>query len=192
MIDARLSVLQAYGDLPRKFTVAEGRNDLYRAWDRYCSLVVVRQVPSAMTHPHVSTLTSAVAASALIVAGCIDPFAGPDFVTKRGLISDPVQLFHPDTLQVGTQGTVTVITHGNGCVRAGPTRLAVDDTRAIVEPYDSVRVGADVVCNDILREFTHTVGVVFAAPGTKTLRVIGRRLPDETEITIDREITVVP
>lgn len=135
----------------------------------------------------------------LIAAAAILPLAAvacaDDFVEVRGVLehyADTVRLELPDHLDAGFPAAVTVWTYGNPvCDRVGPTYHAVDGMLVVIEPYDLVRSpSAGRSCPDIVGAFEHTVHVELSQTGTATVRVIGRRMPGDAIITVERELGV--
>jgi hypothetical protein len=112
---------------------------------------------------------------------------------RRGVIEfydDPIVIEHPDTLALGSTGSVAVRTYGGGCVRQGMSEVTIDGLTAVIEPFDSVHVAAQVVCTSELRLFRHVVAVPFTERGTAILRIVGLSQPDDHDITVTRLVVV--
>ena len=117
---------------------------------------------------------------------------GPEWKVQRGVIkhyADPVVLQLADSTTIGTPTIVAVVTYGGGCVRRGFVKAEVDGLTAIVEPYDSVLVRAEV-CSLELKQFWHEVSLQFRQRGTATLRLTGREEPTGRVFTVTRSVEV--
>jgi hypothetical protein len=128
------------------------------------------------------------AGAAALLAGCsvLDPVGGE----QPGIIdpSSPGTVTLPATAQRGEPFTVTVITHGGGCLSQGPTRVSIRGTTAEVRPYD-VHSGGNVCPADV-QLYEHTAALRFDQPGTATVRVHGRGMPDGEMVVITRTVTI--
>ncbi len=94
----------------------------------------------------------------------------------------------PATVSAGDEVELVVATYGGGCTESRD--LDVDQTAALVvlTPYDATYVpppsDPPAACPDLLQRLEHRVRVSFASAGTKTVRVVGRRIgPAEDELT---------
>lgn len=132
--------------------------------------------------------TLASLAAAALLAGC--SVLGPDGREQPGIIdpSSPATVTVPAAAQRGEPFTVTVITHGGGCLSQGPTRVRIAGTTADVRPYD-VHSGGNVCPADV-QMYEHTATLRFDQPGTATVRVHGRRIPDGDMAVITRTVTI--
>jgi|GEM_PF-2447770 len=101
-----------------------------------------------------------------------------------GFHEEPAPFEAPDTVDEGQTFTVSVRTWGGGCVGRGPTRVNRDGSTVRIEPID-IEVVAEV-CTAGLARFLHTADVTLDSPGTATLRVVGRRLPGDEVVTLER------
>ncbi len=117
----------------------------------------------------------------------------PRLEARRGVIQffeDTVRITLPDTVSANVAANISVLTHGGGCISQGETRVSVDGLLAVIEPFDSIVVGDDLVCTLELRVFTHTVLLQFGQTGIATARVIGIREPGGDTISVDRTFVV--
>lgn len=128
------------------------------------------------------------AVGAALLAGCsvLDPDGGE----RPGIIdpSSPGTVTVPAAAQRGEPFTVTVITHGGGCLSRGPTRVRMLGDTAEVRPYD-VHNGGDVCPGDV-QLYEHTATLRFDQPGTATVRVHGRGIPDGEMVVITRTVAI--
>jgi hypothetical protein len=127
-------------------------------------------------------------AAAAVLAGC--SVLGPDGREQPGIIdpSSPGAVTVPATAQRGEPFTVTVITHGGGCLQQGPTRVRVRGSTAEVRPYDVHNGGR--ICPADVQLYEHTAALRFDEPGTATVRVHGRGMPDGGMAVITRTVTI--
>lgn len=126
----------------------------------------------------------------LSAAACAD-----EFIEVRGVLEhygDTVHLELPDHLDAGVPAAITVWTYGNPfCDRKGPIYLSVDGLLVVIEPYDLVPApSSGKACPDVVGPFVHTVHVEVSQTGAATSRVIGRRQPDDTIMTVERPLSV--
>jgi hypothetical protein len=130
------------------------------------------------------------AAAAAVLSGC--SVTGPDGGEKPGIIEtrpgSAEQVTVPATAPRGEPFTVTVITHGGGCLSQGPTRVRIHGTTAEVRPYD-VDNGSDICTADV-EMYEHTATLRFDQPGTATVRVHGRQLPGGDAVVVTRTVTI--
>lgn len=127
-------------------------------------------------------------AAAAVLAAC--SVLGPEGREQPGIIdpSSPQAVTVPATAQRGQPFTVTVITHGGGCLSQGPTRVRILGTTAEVRPYD-VHSGGNVCPADV-QLYEHTATLRFDEAGTATVRVHGRAIPDGDMAVITRTVTI--
>jgi hypothetical protein len=131
-------------------------------------------------------------APVVAISCAIWPSESNEWELRRGIVEfygDPVVIEHADTFALGASGSVAVRTYGDGCIRQGVTEVAVNGLTAVIEPFDSVHVAAQV-CTDELRLFRHVVAVRFTERGTATLRVVGMSRPADDDITVTRHVVV--
>ena len=104
----------------------------------------------------------------------------------------PVDIQTPATASVGGPITLTFYTVGGGCTRTGPTSTAVDGLVAVIQPFDSVvtELPPNWGCPMDLRGLEHTATVRFAAAGTATVQVLGRRQPGDSALIIERTVVI--
>ena len=79
-----------------------------------------------------------------------------------------------------------------GCTRTGPTSTAVDGLVAVIQPFDSVvtELPPNWGCPMDLRGLEHTATVRFAAAGTATVQVLGRRERGDSALIIERTVVI--
>ena len=131
-------------------------------------------------------------APVLAISCAIWPSESNEWELRRGIVDfygDPIVIEHADTFALGASGSVAVRTYGGGCTRQGVIEVAVNGLTAVIEPFDSVHVAAQV-CTHELRLFRHVVAVQFTERGTATLRIVGLSRPDDDEITVTRHVVV--
>lgn len=121
-----------------------------------------------------------------------EPSESDEWELRRGVIKfdgDPIVIEHPDTLVLGSSDSVAVRTYGGGCIRQGVSEVTINGLTAVIEPFDSVHVAAQV-CTRELRLFRHVVVVPFTERGTAVLRIVGLSQPADDEITVTRHVVV--
>ncbi|MBW3573106.1 MAG: hypothetical protein KY467_18575 [Gemmatimonadetes bacterium] len=128
--------------------------------------------------------------AAALLAGC--SVLGPDGGERLGVIqilpSSPAEVSVPQNAQRGEAFTVTVITHGGGCLSKGPTRVRTTGATAEVRPYD-VHSGANVCPADI-QLYQHTATLRFSDPGTATVHFVGIGHPGAEVVTVTRTVAI--
>jgi len=120
-----------------------------------------------------------------------DGILGPEDKSRVGTISffgDPVVIEVPDTVQTGVSFEVSVRTYGNGCYSMGGTTVQLHSRSADVTPFD-LYSGAGI-CDDILKTFTHKAALSFDEPGMAQIRFHGKQMPEDSLITLVRELVV--
>lgn len=126
----------------------------------------------------------------LFLVGC-GAVVGPDERRRVGVIDfydQPSVIVVPDTVRAGEDFQVSVRTYGGGCVSRDTTEVAVAGRLAQVVPYD-LHSGQSA-CLDVLRSFDHQTAVRFDEPGDAEVRVVGRRVPENTIIAVVRPVVV--
>lgn len=121
-----------------------------------------------------------------------EPSESDEWELRRGVIEfygDPIVIEHPDILVLGSSDSVAVRTYGGGCIRQGVSEVTINGLTAVIEPFDSVHVAAQV-CTSELRLFRHVVVVSFTERGTAVLRIVGLSQPADDEITVIRHVVV--
>ena len=105
---------------------------------------------------------------------------------------DLLQVQLPATASVGAPITVTVRTYGGGCIRMGPTWTSVRGLVAVIEPLDSVvsRLPPNWGCTAELGLLEHEATVQFAESGAATVRILGRREPGDSPLSVERTIVI--
>ena len=111
---------------------------------------------------------------------------------RRGVIDfygDPIVIEHADTFTLGSSNSVAVRTYGGGCIRQGVSEVTIRGLTAVIEPFDSVHVAAQV-CTSDLQLFRHIVAVPFIERGTAIVRIVGLSKPAGDEITVTLHVVV--
>jgi len=104
---------------------------------------------------------------------------------------DPTLVEVPSSVTAGTPFTVKVTTYGGGCISEDTTVVKVDGQRADVVPYQRIyQPGPNGACTMELRVTRRQASVVFDAPGSGVVRVIGRAMPGDTLIQVQRTVNV--
>ena len=102
--------------------------------------------------------------------------------------SNPVVI--PNSVTTSTPFLVTVLTHGNTCVRLGETEVETDSDLTRITPYDFfVTEAVGIVCKDILLTFSHDVPLQINHAGDHRVVVVGRHHEHDTE-TFDLEYII--
>ena len=102
----------------------------------------------------------------------------------------PPQVELPQSVRVGERFTVRITTYGSGCSSKGTTQVSVTGLQVELSPYDSYPTAEDAACTRELRTHLHQVQVWVEEPGTATVSVHGRRMPDGEPATVARTLTV--
>jgi hypothetical protein len=118
-----------------------------------------------------------------------------DSVVEVGVVEmrdRPFTLDMPTAARAGESFEIGVPTYGGGCESEESTHVRTDSEELVtITPYDR-RILADA-CTIPLRIFPHRASVSFALPGTKTLRVRGRKLDDHgrsSDVVHERQIQI--
>jgi anthranilate phosphoribosyltransferase len=129
-------------------------------------------------------------AAAALLAAC--SVTGSEAGERLGIIqmlpTHPAAVTLPTAVGRGEPFEVTVISHGGGCVRQGPTRVRINGSTAEVRPYDID--SGNSVCTADVAEYEHTATLRFDQPGTATVRIIGTGYPGPETITVTRTVTI--
>lgn len=97
----------------------------------------------------------------------------------------------PASASLGDTVTITVSTYGDGqCITFHSTEVTTGSRSIEVVPLDSFEERTGTWCPDVLVSIKHEARVPLLDRGTVKLRVRGRRWPENTVITADREIVV--
>lgn len=121
---------------------------------------------------------------------------GTDDIVELGCIEyadeGPVEIAAPASALVGQPFAMTVRTYGLACVSFEGTDVELTKNEADVYPFDRRRVpGEDGGCVLLVTYFAHEATLTFDSPGTKTIRVHGRRVDCwHPPCPVDEEITV--
>ncbi|MBA3458755.1 MAG: hypothetical protein H0T46_02260 [Deltaproteobacteria bacterium] len=99
----------------------------------------------------------------------------------------------PSTALAGEDFLVKVSTVGTGCMSAESMDVSVGVSDADFTPFDRRRFpGGGEACTSNIRFFLHEGWVKFETPGTKTIRIHGRRQANRAEelVEITHTLTV--
>ena len=95
---------------------------------------------------------------------------------------DPQSVVIPNSVTASTPFLVTVLTHGNSCVRLGETEVETDDDLTRITPYDFfVTEAVGILCVDIGLTFSHDVPLQINHAGDHRVVVVGRHDEYDTE-----------
>ena len=113
----------------------------------------------------------------LLFAACADE----DSVVELGALAynpyDPPRVEVPSSVVAGDAFRVYVTTFGDGCISFERTDVVIDGDVVDISPYDRREIPPpNVGCIDIGYDFDHGGTVIFQTPGTKLVRVHGRRV----------------
>ena len=133
---------------------------------------------------------AAAAALVLVSSGCpLDPTEREE---RLGIIqilpAFPARVGTPQTAAAGEPFVVSVVTHGGGCLRAGPTRVHRDGMTVDVRPYDLYP--GDDACTADAAFHTHVAILEFNRPGPATVRFTGVGHPGGDVVTVTRTVTI--
>ncbi len=120
-----------------------------------------------------------------------DSTLGIDEEARIGVIAfhgDPVVVTVPDTVQAGVSFEVSVLTYGGGCLSKDGTKVQVRGLSADVTPYD-IHSGGEI-CTADLGLFDHRAMMTLRESGVAEIRFHGRQLPQDSLITVVREVVV--
>lgn len=124
----------------------------------------------------------------LAACGITDPEEGEQPGIIQMLPEVPAQVTVPAVARRGEPFTVTVVTHGGGCLSKGPTRVRTRGMTAEVRPMD-VHTGTSE-CPPNVAQYGHTAILRFDQPGTATVEFKGTGYPGREPITITRTVTI--
>jgi hypothetical protein len=151
--------------------------------------------PSTDVNPRMKLRTFVLLAALPLTSGCsgivatdFDQRLLPAFIEMGP--SDPPLVEVPQSVRVGERFTVQVTTYGDGCTSKGSTQVNVTGREVQVSPYDFYRITEGGACTRELRLHVHQASVWIEEPGTATVSVQGRRLPDDQTVTVTRTLTV--
>jgi hypothetical protein len=138
---------------------------------------------------------SRAAAAALLAASACNPMAPPTNVRAvAGILElspyDPPRIEIPETARAGQAFTVRVTTYGAGCTEPARMDVELDGLAADLQPLDYAPRDESLPCTRQLRLHPHESVLLFAQPGTATVRIHGRRMPGDEAITLTRTVTV--
>lgn len=103
-----------------------------------------------------------------------------------GFFGDTALVTIPDTASAGTPFAIRITTHGGAvgdsrgnpaCVRKGATKVDLDERAVTIEVIDILW---PPLCTLAPNPLDHSVTLAIAAPGEYTVRVVGRRVPENT------------
>ncbi len=129
-----------------------------------------------------ASLASACGTDDLIIElGCID------YINEG-----PIDIKAPTSASVGQPFVMTVRTYGLACVSMESTAVELTHDEADVYPFDRRRIpDGNGACILLVTYFAHEATLTFDSPGTKTIRVHGRRVDCwSPPCPVDEEITV--
>lgn len=134
-------------------------------------------------------------ASALAACDAVGPTERDDDLVRRPAVlaigGDSARVAAPDSVAVGASFVVLVQSFGGGCIRAGETETALDGLTADVRPFDYFPAPSfDRVCTADLRIIEHPATLRFTRAGRATVRVHGRREPDDVPVVVVRTVVV--
>ena len=104
--------------------------------------------------------------------------------------ADGPEITVPATAKPGVPFNVSFTTFGGGCIEPAVNRVVVTGLDVHIYSTQRHRVGPDVVCTMELRLEQNDVPVTVALTGIATIRVHGRRVPENTELVLTRTVTV--
>lgn len=116
-----------------------------------------------------------------------------DSVLPGVLVSygDQLRTDIPAIASVGDSILISIKTYGVCGTRKAETRVTQQATLVEIRPFDiTVPVPANAMCVLLLHLIDHRATIRASAPGTLTVRIIGRQLPADNELTIERHITI--
>lgn len=134
--------------------------------------------------------------SLLLLAGaCIelatpDPREGDELPAILETQADTPRVTAPASVRAGQFAQLEVTTFGDACTEFGRTAVSTAGSTADVRPYDRYRTGTG--CPGAQRLIRHPVQLRFDDVGTATVRIHGRRMPGDVDITVTRTITITP
>ncbi|MBA3458461.1 MAG: hypothetical protein H0T46_00755 [Deltaproteobacteria bacterium] len=129
-------------------------------------------------------------AIALLFAACTSE---PDSVVEVGYVEyvgEPAVIEAPSSATTGVPLLVNVRTYGGGCVELESTAVTVTGDGVDITPYDRRQTGENQACILILKYLAHEASVVFDMPGTKTLRIQGRRWHRDGDELVEHSRTI--
>lgn len=104
--------------------------------------------------------------------------------------ANPPVIELPQSVRVGERFTVRVTTYGGGCTSRGNMQVSVIGLQVELRPYDVYPADEDEACTRELRTHLHQASVWLEEPGTATVNVHGRRMPEDEPVTVTRTLTV--
>jgi hypothetical protein len=119
-----------------------------------------------------------------------------DSVVEVGFVEyhgTPFMLHMPAAARAGESFEIGVPTYGPGCVSEESTHVQTESEALVtITPYDRRIVTDGCLLN--LQTFPHRARVSFALPGTKTLRVRGRKDGQfgSSDVVHERQIQIDP
>jgi hypothetical protein len=137
-------------------------------------------------------------AGALLLLACAACSATePDHTVREPAIVElhqtSAEITVPATAVAGQPFTVVVQTIGpSSCTHPGDTQVTLGTATADLAPFDLFRRGPGVACAQMVYRLQHEAQVVFAQPGTATVRVHGVREPGGGMVTLTRTVDVRP
>jgi hypothetical protein len=100
----------------------------------------------------------------------------------------------PSAASIGQPIRVGVTTYGSGCSSPSHTFVEATTEGADIRPLDHVRYASrdGEVCTSELLYFAHEATLTFDTPGTKTIRIHGRRVNAnvDAEVALERSVAI--
>lgn len=120
---------------------------------------------------------------------------GSESVVELGRVEfydGPLRLEAPDSVEVGQPFVVAVETYGGGCISHEETEVEFTGEGAEFRPFDRRSIpGKNGTCNDDLAYIPHEATLRFETPGSKEIRIHGRRVSFGEDEVVQIPITVV-
>ncbi|GAC1682843.1 MAG: hypothetical protein NVS9B3_00560 [Gemmatimonadaceae bacterium] len=105
--------------------------------------------------------------------------------------TDPLVVDIAQSATVGTPVGVDVTTYGGGCMAEDATVVKTIGLHADVVPYQQIYTPlAGQACTMDLRVTRRHENIVFTTAGTATVRVVGRAVPGDSLIVVERSVTI--
>jgi hypothetical protein len=125
---------------------------------------------------------------ALALQAC-PPLGADDYEEVPGQVG---QVSLPDTVAVGAEFRVDILTHGNnGCWLQGGVRVSEITDGYELAPYDMAYRGSEA-CTMAIVNFEHHVPLVFSETGLKTIRVVKGQWGADITSVENHQVLVLP
>ncbi len=99
----------------------------------------------------------------------------------------------PSTGQVGVPFQINIMTFGGPCTSVSSTDVQYESTGVLVTPFDRTQVAAGTACPARLDRFYHMTELTFGSVGDRTVRIQGKRMwpnSDVTDVEIIHSVTI--